>query len=142
MPIATAADFVINAILNPISDIFVLIYGLLEPINRHFIPEHTNIVYGQLSLLLWGTRLLSAVMGVTASNTAVLSNFSDVLHTLSENSHHLFGTVEGESGMAYIAKQSYIELTQNKQLSEEIALNFARAMNNTVVYFAKVFEHL
>ncbi|AAB89149.1 MULTISPECIES: hypothetical protein [Archaeoglobus] len=142
MPIAAATDFALNAILRPISDIFVLIYGLLEPINAHLIPEHTNFIYGQLSLLLWGTKFLATILGVTANNATAMANFTDVLHTLSENSYHFFGTVEGESGMAYIAKHSYIELSQNQQLSEDMAVKFARAVNSTIIYFVKVFEYL
>ncbi|WP_456330482.1 hypothetical protein [Archaeoglobus sp.] len=142
MAIASATDFALNAILNPISDFYVLIYGLLEPINKHLIPEHTDFIYGQLSVLLWGTKFLAAIMGVTADNTTVLSNFTDFLNTLSENSYHFFGTAEGNGGMAYIAKHSYIELTQNKQLSEKMAVGFARALNNTIIYFVKALEYL
>jgi len=142
MAIASATDFALNAILNPISDLYVLIYGILELINKHLIPEHANFIYSQLSVLLWGTKFLSAILNVTASNATVLTNFTDFLNTLSENSYHFFGTVEGNSGMAYIAKHSYIELIQNKEISERLAVGFARALNNTIIYFVKVLEYL
>lgn len=142
MAIASASEFVLHAILNPISDLYVLIYGLLEPINRHLIPEHTDFVYGQLSVLLWSTKFLAAIMSVTATNATVLANFTDFLSTLSENSYHFFGTIEGESGMAYIAKHSYLKMMQDEQLSERLAVGFARAVNNTIIYFVKVLEYL
>jgi len=44
--------------------------------------------------------------------------------------------------MAYIAKHSYIELIQNKEISEKLAVGFARALNNTIIYFVKVLEYL
>ncbi len=134
MPIATAEQFALNGILIPINDLFILIYGLLEPITRHLIPEHTNFVNSWLAVAAWSTKFFSAVIFETASNSTLLTAFNDTLQTLSDNSTYFFGNITGESGMSYIAKYSYIALqnSSNAQFSEELAVNLVRAVNSTV----------
>ncbi|WP_202319559.1 hypothetical protein [Archaeoglobus neptunius] len=140
--IANATDFALNGVLTPISDFFALIYGMLELVTKHITPEHTDFVYAQISAILWVVKFFGAIADLTASNSTLLFAFADTLHSLSTNSRGLFGDIDGLSGISYIARHTYIELTQNKQISEEIAVRFVRAMNSTVIYFMKVFEFL
>jgi hypothetical protein len=129
-------------ILTPISDIFVLIYGLTEPIVSHLTQDHPNWIYSHFAVLLWVTKLLSAVVGLTVSNGTLTAAFNDTLHTLSTNSNDFFGNFTGKSGMSYIAKHAYLELVNNKTLANDLAVKFARAINSTVIFIMKAFEFL
>jgi len=142
VPIATAEQFALYGILMPINDLFILIYGLLEPITRHLIPEHTNFIASWISLAAWMTKLLSNVIFKTHINETLLNAFNDTLHTLSTNSTNFFGNISGSSGMSYIAKFSYIALqnSSNAAFAEEVSVNLIRAVNSTVIYIAKALE--
>ena len=144
MAIATISDFVVRGILSPISDIFVLIYGLNEPIIRHLTPDHPNFIYSHFAIAMWITKFLSAVIGLTASPQYgnLTAAFNDALHTLSTNSNDFFGNITGRSGMSYIAKHSYLELLNNKPLAQDMAVKFIRAVNSTVIFIMKAFEFL
>lgn len=142
MPIATISEFVRVGILTPISDIFVLIYGLTEPIVSQLTQDHPNWIYSHFAVLLWVTKFLSAVVGLTASNGTLTAAFSDTLHTLSTNSNDFFGNITGKSGMSYIAKHAYLELVNNKTLANDLAVKFARAINSAVIFIMKAFEFL
>ena len=142
MAIATISDFVVRGILSPISDIFVLIYGLNEPIIRHLTPDHPNFIYSHFAIAMWITKLLGAIIGETANNGTLTAAFNDALHTLSTNSNDFFGNITGKSGMSYIAKHSYLELLNNKPLAQDMAVKFIRAVNSTVIFIMKAFEFL
>lgn len=142
MAIAAIGEFVRYAILIPLSDMFVLIYGLLEPIIRHLTPDHPSFIYSNLAVVLWNAKLLSSIIGLTAQNGTLTAAFNDTLHTLSVNSNNFFGNITGKSGMSYIAKHAYIELTSDKALANEMAVKFVRVLNNTVIYIMEAFVRL
>ncbi len=142
MPIATISEFVGDGILTPLSNIFILVYGLTEPIVSQLTQDHPNWIYSHLAVLLWITKFLSAVVGLTATNGTLTAAFNDTLHTLSTNSNDFFGNFTGKSGMSYIAKYSYLELVNNKTLANDLAVKFARALNSVVTFIMKAFEFL
>ncbi len=142
MAIATASEFARHGILSPIGDIFSFLYGSLEIMLRHITPNHPDFIYSHLAVILWAVKFLSAVIGVTANNGTLIAAFNDALHTLSVNSHYFFGNISGDTGMSYIAKHSYLELTNNTPLAEDLSVKFARALNSTIIFVMKAFEYL
>jgi hypothetical protein len=142
MPIATISDFVVRGILRPIQDSFIMIYGLIEPIVNVLPPSHPDFIYGWMSIGMWMTKFLAAVMGVTSQNQTLLSAFNDTIRELSVNHTNFFGTFTANSGMAYIAKYANLNLTLNKPLAVNMTVDFMRALKDLVVYVSKAFEML
>ncbi|TDA27107.1 MAG: hypothetical protein DSO00_06880 [Archaeoglobi archaeon] len=142
MPIATISDFVVRGILRPIQDSFIMIYGLIEPIVNVLPPSHPDFIYGWMSIGMWITKFLAAVMGVTSQNQTLLSAFNDTIRELSVNHTNFFGNFTANSGMAYIAKYANLNLTSNKPLAVNMTVDFMRALKDLVVYVSKAFEML
>ncbi len=142
MPIAPVSEFVTNGILNPINSMFIITWGLLEPITRHLTADHPNFIYAQLCVLTWILKLLSTIVGVTATNATVLQEFNKTLVTYSLNYENFTGNIAGTRGMSYIAKNSYIELNNASKKNDTtyIAINFTRALNAVIKYSLKSLE--
>ncbi|MEM0203465.1 MAG: hypothetical protein QXO16_05855 [Archaeoglobaceae archaeon] len=142
MPIAPVSDFVWNGILSPINDSFILIAGLIEPIIDLLTPDHPNFIYAILSVLSWMIKLLSSILSVTTSNDSLMQNFSNFVATYSKNYENFTGNIEGTQGMSYIAKHAYLELTNasKRESATEIAVNFMRALKNSVEFFLRALE--
>ncbi|HDL90406.1 MAG TPA: hypothetical protein ENG14_05835 [Thermodesulforhabdus norvegica] len=132
----------LRGIIQPIQDMFVIMYGLTEPIISQLTSEHPNWIYSHIAVLAWLVKFLSAVVGATASNSTLVAAFNDTLHTLSVKSNTFFGNLSGKSGMSYIAKHAYYELLNNKTLAIDLSTKFVRALNSTVTFVMKGFEFL
>ncbi|MET1125129.1 MAG: hypothetical protein ABWW66_07740 [Archaeoglobaceae archaeon] len=142
--IAPVSEFVWNGILTPFNNLYILTWGLLEPIVSALPPDHPNFVYANLSVLVWFLKFLTSIVAVTAMNSSAFAEFNSFIVTVSENYENFTGTLSGESGMTYIAKHTYLELTNEskRENSTEIAVNLARALNATVHYVMKTFEFM
>lgn len=142
MPIAPVSEFVSNGILSPINSIFIITWGLLEPITRHLTVDHSNFIYAWLCVSTWTLKLLSAIIGVTATNATVLQEFNKTLVTYSLNYENFTGNIAGTKGMSYIAKHSYFELNNaSKRINTTyMAMNFTRALNAIIKYSLKSLE--
>ncbi|MEM0022595.1 MAG: hypothetical protein QW672_01130 [Archaeoglobaceae archaeon] len=142
MPIAPVSDFVWNGILSQINDSFILIAGLIEPTIDLLTPDHPNFIYAILSVLSWIIKLLSSILSVTTSNDSLMQNFSTFVSTYSTNYENFTGNVGGTQGMSYIAKHAYLELTNTskRDRTTEIAVNFMRALKNSLEFFLKALE--
>ena len=142
MPIAPVSEFVTNSILTPINSIYIITWGLLEPIIRHLTADHPNFIYSQLCVLTWTLKLFSTIVGVTATNATVLQEFNKTLVTYSLNYENFTGNIAGTRGMSYIAKNSYIELNNASKMDNSIyiAINFTRALNAVIKYSLKSLE--
>lgn len=142
MPIGTVNEFVWNGILNPINDIFYTIYLVFSLMYEHATPDFPEYVYARLSVIAWLIKFLSSVVSMTATNDTLLNAFNDALRAYSLDYENFTGTIQGTSGMSYIAKYSYIELTNASRRDDAIALaiNFSRALNVTAHYIGKLFQ--
>lgn len=142
MPIAPVSEFVSNGILAPINSLFIITWGLLEPITRHLTVDHPNFVYAWLCVSSWSIKLMSAILGVTATNATVLEEFNKTLVTYSLNYENFTGNIAGTKGMSYIAKHSYLELNNASKRDATIYLtiNFTRALNAVIKYSLKSLE--
>ncbi|MEM2346410.1 MAG: hypothetical protein QXN49_07605 [Archaeoglobaceae archaeon] len=142
MPIAYISEFVSNGILTPINMLFIITWGLLEPIIRHLTTDHPNFIYSWLCVFTWLIKLMSVILGITATNATVLQEFNKSIVYYSIDYENFTGNIAGTRGMSYIAKNAYIELNnQSKKLNTTyLATNFSRALNAVIKFSFKSLE--
>ncbi len=140
MPIATIGEFVVNAVISPMCDLFAILHGLIDPAVSHVCPEYVKLFESQLAVAAWCVKVLSAILAETRNNATLMQAFNDSLQALASSSPHLFGNLNGTGGMAYIAKHTYLQLAGNSTFAERTAMEFMGAVNSTLTFIAKTLE--